>query len=172
MTWAHLAKGTDSGFDYRHAWDTLIGRRYEPDRRAWAAIRLVAAISDRLTSRLDLAVVVRKELAVQGHARSVVSEMAWFVGNADTNAIDVISSYIAERVVMRHNWVAMQKLRRQRDYTFLFEFRDGRFFRRKGYIPAPTTPRLAPSVQFLEDIDLLDSEGPTEAGLAVLGNAV
>jgi hypothetical protein len=58
----------------------------------------------------------------------------------------------------------MQKLRRQRDYTFLFELRDGRFFHRNGYAPAPTTPRLVPAVQFLEDIGLIDADGIRDLG--------
>ncbi|MFD2427615.1 hypothetical protein ACFSUK_04290 [Sphingobium scionense] len=73
-----------------------------------------------------------------------------------------------ERVVRRHSWVAMQKLRRQRDYTFLFEQRDGRLVFLSGYQPVATTPRLAPAIQFLEDIHLLDVEGLTPLGLGAL----
>src|SRR3546814_17857811 len=73
-----------------------------------------------------------------------------------------------ERVVRRHSWVAMQKLRRQRDYTFLFEARDGRLIYLKGYQPVATTPRLMPAIRFLEDIHLLDEDGPTPRALALL----
>lgn len=82
---------------------------------------------------------------------------------------DLIASYVVERVVRRHSWVAMQKLRQQRDYTFLFEVRDGRLVRRNGYTPVPTTPRLSPAVQLLADIGLVDEDGPTPQGHAVLG---
>jgi hypothetical protein len=79
-----------------------------------------------------------------------------------------MASYVVERIVRRHSWVAMQKLRRQREYTFLFEVRDGRLVRRNGYQPAPTTPRLNPAVQFLEDVGLIDHQGMTARGRAVL----
>lgn len=62
----------------------------------------------------------------------------------------------------------MQKLRRQRDYTFLFELRDGRLFFLTGYQPVATTPRLAPAIRFLEDIHLLDENGLTALGLDAL----
>jgi hypothetical protein len=73
-----------------------------------------------------------------------------------------------ERVVRRHSWVAMQKLRRQRDYTFLFEQREARFVYLAAYQPVATTPRLQPAIQFLADIHLLDENGPTARGLAAL----
>ena len=63
----------------------------------------------------------------------------------------------------------MQKLRRQRDYTFLFEVRDGRLVKLAGYQPVATTPRLAPAIQFLDDIRLVCADGLTARGRAVLG---
>jgi hypothetical protein len=62
----------------------------------------------------------------------------------------------------------MQKLRRQRDYTFLFEARDGRLVCLSGYQPVPTTPRLAPAIQFLDDVHLVAADGLTERGRALL----
>ena len=65
--------------------------------------------------------------------------------------------------------MALQKLRRQRDYTFLFEARDGRLVPLASYQPVPTTPRLAPAIQFLADIALVDDQGLTVRGRAALG---
>jgi len=73
----------------------------------------------------------------------------------------LLAEYVLHRVVRRHTWVALQKLRRQRDYTFLFEARDGWLTRRADYMPVATTPRLAPSMQFLADIHLVVPGGLT-----------
>ncbi|RFB93266.1 hypothetical protein B5K08_13360 [Rhizobium leguminosarum bv. trifolii] len=62
----------------------------------------------------------------------------------------------------------MQKLRRQKDYTFLFEVRDVRLLRRNGYVPVATTPRLNPAIQFLVDVGLVDDEGLTERARELL----
>lgn len=155
-------------FDFQLAWSSLIGRRGSVEEKAWLAVNLMAAIEARVASRPDLDLAVRRELSVRGNARSVVSELDWLSRNGALNILEVCSRYLADRIIRRHSWVAMQKLRRQRDYTFLFEIRDGRFIRRNGYAPAPTTPRLGPSVQFLEDIGLVTGDGLTQSGLGIL----
>ena len=71
-----------------------------------------------------------------------------------------------ERIIRRHSHVAMQKLRRQGDYTFLFEQQEGRFVYLAAYQPVATTPRLASAIQFLADIHLLDDDGLTPLGWA------
>src|SRR3546814_7109694 len=91
-------------------------------------------------------------------AHSLRTELNWLASEEDQTVIEKIADYMIERVVRRHSWVAMQKLRRQRDYTFLFEVRDGRLIYLKNYQPVATTPRLMPAIQFLEDIHILNEE--------------
>jgi hypothetical protein len=104
-----------------------------------------------------------------GQARSIVTELSWLDSRSDQTVSGLFAEYVSERIVRRHSWVAMQKLRRQRDYTFLFEVRDGRLTPLKSYQPVATTPRLSPAIQFLEDIDLIEVGGLTPNGRALLG---
>jgi hypothetical protein len=169
-TWAELRDATDvEGFAWRGAWTRLTGRRGSPEEKAWDAVRLIAALHRRLALRDDLGETMRKALPVNGQARSIVTELRWFDRQDDQPVAEVIGEYVVQRVVLRHSWVAMQKLRRQRDYTFLFEARDGRLVCLAGYQPVPTTPRLAPAIQFLEDVHLVAPDGLTARGRAVLG---
>jgi hypothetical protein len=169
-SWSALRDRTrQSDFDYRAAWGTLVSRRGSVAEKAWSAVTVMSALHHRLVVRSDLFAAVRKGLSVVGNARSIMTEITWLAARENEPVSEVIAGYMTERVIRRHSWVAMQKLRRQRDYTFLFELRDGRFVRRKGYAPAPTTPRLGPSVQFLEDIGLIDAGGLTASGKTLLG---
>lgn len=156
-------------FDYRGRWSSLTGRRGTPESKAWDAISTLAALFERIASDERLGEVMRRELPISGNARSIVTEMNWFSSRADEPVRDLISAYVIERVVLRHSWVAMQKLRRQKDYTFLFEVRDGRLLRRNGYAPVATTPRLNPAIQFLVDVGLVDDDGITERAAELLG---
>jgi len=158
-----------NSYDYEKAWYRLTGRRDSAEEKVWDAIRLIAALDQRVLTRGALAEAIRLELGVRGNARSIVSELAWLSPRSGQTVRHIISAYIIERVIRRHSWVAIQKLRRQRDYTFLFDVRDGRLVRRSGYAPVATTPRLNPAVQFLADIGLIDDQGPTARGRAILG---
>lgn len=172
LSWAGVRAQTNpETFDFRTSWNRLVGRRGSVEEKAWVAAQVMAAVDARMAGDAELNAVVRRELAVKGNARSVVTEIDWLTQHDGERVSEVVAAYLVDRVVRRHSWVAMQKLRRQRDYTFLFELRDGRFVRRNGYAPAPTTPRLDPSVQFLDDINLLGVDGLTDAGRDVLGNA-
>jgi hypothetical protein len=132
------------------------------------AIKLMAALHQRFLDRPELAEAVLRDLPSREPAHSLRTELLWLQANEAQPVIDQVADYIVERVVRRHSWVAMQKLRRQRDYTFLFEARDGRLVYLKGYQPVATTPRLAPAIQFLVDIHLIDEDGLTQRGLEVL----
>lgn len=158
-----------ASYEYEKAWNRLTGRRDSAEEKVWDAIRLIAALDQRVLTRGALAEAIRLELGVRGNARSIVSELAWLSPRSGQTVRHIISAYIIERVIRRHSWVAIQKLRRQRDYTFLFDVRDGRLVRRSGYAPVATTPRLNPAVQFLRDIGLIDDQGPTARGRAILG---
>lgn len=168
-SWRDLRLSLDPGtFPYQAMWDDLTSARGAPADKALATIKLMAALHQRLWTRPDLADAATRGLPGRGPARSLRTELDWLESRDTDDVIDRIADYVIERVVRRHSWVAMQKLRRQRDYTFLFELRDGRLFFLTGYQPVATTPRLAPAIRFLEDIHLLDENGLTALGLDAL----
>lgn len=168
--WSDYRDGIDTdAFGWREAWAKLTGRRGSPEERAWVAVALIAALHRRMLVRGDLRQAIMSALPINGQARSIVTELRWFGQNEQEQVASRIGDYVACRIVLRHSWVAMQKLRRQRDYTFLFEARDGRLVCLNGYQPVPTTPRLAPAIQFLEDVRLVSASGLTERGRALLG---
>lgn len=167
--WSEFLSTFDpDGFDYPRAWSELIGRKDTAGKKAWRTIQLIAALDNRIRAKDRLQEVVLRDLMVRGGARSIVKELEWIGQRSDRRVAELMGSYVVERVVLRHTWVAVQKLRRQGDYTFLFEMNDGRLIKRASYGPAPTTPRLTPAVQFLVDIGLIDEDGPTAQGNAVL----
>lgn len=169
VAWSDHRDAIDVGeFDWRDAWARLTGRRGAPEEKAWVAVALIAALHRRILVRGDLRQAIPAALPVNGQARSIVTELRWFEHNEKEQVASLIGEYVARRIVLRHSWVAMQKLRRQRDYTFLFEARDGRLVCLNGYQPVPTTPRLAPAIQFLEDVRLVSASGLTERGRALL----
>lgn len=168
-SWLDLRSGIDTEtFEFRDACDVLTGARGAPADKAASAVMLIAALHQRLSDRPDLKDAAARGLPGRGTAHSLRTELAWFEGSESASVIERIADYMIERVVRRHSWVAMQKLRRQRDYTFLFEQRDARLVYLSAYQPVATTPRLAPAIQFLEDIHLLDEGGLTDLGLQAL----
>lgn len=158
-------------FAFVDAWSRLTGRRLTAEEKVWDAISMLAALFERIASNETLCEIMHRELRGAGNARSIVTEMRWFSDRTSESVRALIAAYIIERVVLRHSWVAMQKLRRQRDYTFLFEVRDGRLLRRNGYAPVATTPRLNPAIQFLVDVGLIDDDGLTDRARELLGDA-
>lgn len=170
--WRALRLSVDpQAIAYQDLWDNLTSARGAPADKALSSITLMAVLHQRLRTRPDLADAVARGLPGHGPARSLRTELDWLESRETDTVVDLIADYVIERVVRRHSWVAMQKLRRQRDYTFLFEQRDGRLVFLAGYQPVATTPRLAPAIQFLEDIHLLDEDGLTPLGLAALETA-
>lgn len=158
-------------YDFQHAWDAITSRRGSAQEKAIHAIHLMAALHQRIESRTELAAAIDRGFPKRGPAHSVGTELDW-LSERDEEAVEsVMADYVIERTVLRHSWVAMQKLRRQRDYTFLFEVRDGRLVYLAGYQPVATTPRLAPAIQFLADVHLIDDAGPTARALNALGVA-
>jgi len=156
---------------YQELWNDLRSARGAPADRAISAITLMATLHQRLWTRSDLAEAAARGLSGRGSARSLRTELDWLEAEETDTVVERIADYVIERVVRRHSWVAMQKLRWQRDYTFLFELRDGRLFFLAGYQPVATTPRLDPAIQFLEDIHLLDEDGLTALGTDALAAA-
>jgi hypothetical protein len=170
LPWSHVrAQSSGETFDFRAAWMTLTGRRGARGERALLGLRVIAALDARLSDRAALAEMVAQTLRPHSGARSIVSELRWIREREAQPLIDLAIGYMIDRIVRRHGWVALQKLRRQRDYTFLFEARDNRLVRLSAYQPVATTPRMAPAIQFLDDIDLVDGAGLTARGRAMLG---
>ncbi len=168
-SWRDMRIGLDStDFAYEDAWDRLTSARGAVADKAVQAITLMAALHQRIADRSDLAAAAAEGLPDRGSAHSLRTEIFWLEQREGEAVIDLIADYMLERVVRRHSWVAMQKLRRQRDYTFLFEQREARLVYLAAYQPVATTPRLQPAIQFLADIHLLDEKGPTARGLAAL----
>ena len=169
MSWSAFRDGIDpADFGWREAWTRLTGKKSSPEQKAWDAVSLIAALHRRVVVRDDLRRAITTALPINGQARSIVTELRWFDRNQDMAVATLIGDYAGQRIVLRHSWVAMQKLRRQRDYTFLFEVRDGRLICLNGYQPVATTPRLAPAIQFLEDVRLVASDGLTARGRELL----
>jgi hypothetical protein len=172
-SWHDLRSRFDAeAFAFRDAWNELTSARGAPAQKAINAVLLMAALHQRVADRPNLADAAARGLPGRGTAHSLRTELAWLESGEAASVIQRIADYMIERVVRRHSWVAMQKLRRQRDYTFLFEQREGRFVYLSAYQPVATTPRLAPAIQFLSDIHLLDEDGLTDRGLEVLESAL
>ena len=144
------------------------GKRESRDTKAAIAIEVMAALAKRLNTRPDLQAEVDRSFGLQSGGRSIRTEALWLARQNEGDLATVLANYVTQRVVSRHNQIAMQKLRRQGDYTFLFEARDGRLVYRAQYDPVPTTPRLDPAIQFLVDIDLIGEKGLTDRGRGLL----
>lgn len=172
-SWFEMRHSIHSGdFPFQDSWNRLTSARGSPADKAATAVRLMAALHQRYADRSDLAQAAQHGLPKRGTAYSLRTEIDWLESGEETPVAVHIADYIIERVVRRHSWVAMQKLRRQRDYTFLFEQREGRLVYLSAYQPVATTPRLAPAIQFLDDIHLLDEDGLTDMGAQVLESAL
>jgi hypothetical protein len=164
--WREAVPVQDADFDERQR--RILSGRELAEQRAMAAIEQMAALDQRVRSSARLSDEIARSFATGGGGRTIRSELAWTAARERRPVVDVVAEMVVDRVLRRHTWVATQKLRRQRDYTFLFESRDGRLAFRAQYDPVLTTPRLDPAVQFLADLGLVGADGCTPAGVAVL----
>lgn len=130
---------------------------------AWLAIRLLAVLHRRFRSMEPS---VNQELLRfdQNAFRSLLTEMRFLESHLQDNLVDTIIRIVEERVIRRHLWVALRKLRYQGDYTFLIETDDGHIRLRAKDGPVFTNPRLNSAIAFLRDIHLLGKAGLTELG--------
>lgn len=135
--------------------------------RGRLGVEQMAALDRRVRDRPDLSSEIVRSFPLGGGGRSILSELRWLEERRRRPVLLVVPDLVVQRIVRRHTWVATQKLRRQRDYTFLLEARDGRLAYRAQYDPVATTPRLDPAIQFLADIGLLDAGGCTARGRQV-----
>ena len=96
--------------------------------------------------------------------RSLLSETRFLDRHLDAPFRTTIERVLEERVIRRHLWVALRKLRHQGDYTFLIETDDGKLRLREKDGPVFTNPRLGPAITFLKDVGLLSDKGLTSKG--------
>jgi hypothetical protein len=131
------------------------------------AIKLLSVVYDRAQRGRD---VVREQFdSIDATAfRSVWTELRFLETHSDSPLDRLLAKLIEQRVMRRHLWVAMRKLRYQGDYTFLIEADDGRVRLRAKDGPVYTNPRLAPAMRFLQDIHLIDIQGLTSRGKQLL----
>lgn len=132
------------------------------------AIELLIILGKRATENPACFDRYGKDIAPGDAGRSVHSELAFINSVKDRPFSEVVARLIRDRVLNRHLWVAMRKLRYQGDYTFLVEDDDGRIRLREKDGPVMTTPRLDTSLTFLKDIHLLDDKGITALGLRLI----
>lgn len=102
--------------------------------------------------------------------RSLLSETRFLDRHRDEPFRQVLERILEERVIRRHLWVALRKLRHQGDYTFLIETDEGKLRLREKDGPVFTNPRLGPAISFLKDIALLGEDGLTDLGRKAVGS--
>lgn len=130
---------------------------------AWAAIQLLGVLYQRAGERRET---VSRYLGGKDSEifRSVHTEMAFLDPRLDQPFVDTLHELLERRVIQRHLWIALRKLRYQKDYTYLLEVDDGRVRQRDHAAPVLTNPRLGPSLTFLRDIHLVDDKALTLQG--------
>ena len=144
------------------------GRLCGPDEGV-AAVSLLATLHRRLKEQShDI------EIAL-GHLderlfRSLLTEIRFLERLGDKDFRITLRTLLEKRVLGRHLWVALRKLRYQGDYGFLVEADDGLVRPRALDGPVYTTPRIAPAITFLKDCHLIDANGLTAQGAAALGS--
>jgi hypothetical protein len=135
---------------------------------AYTALRLLAVLHNRVRT---LAKDIKEELGAYDPSafRSLLTELSFLDNHMQAEFAKTVAGLIEERVIRRHLWIALRKLRYQGDYTFLIETDDGRVRLREKDGPVFTNPRLAPTITFLKDIHLLGENGLTALGHQRIG---
>jgi len=132
-------------------------------KTAVAAVRMIAILHRRIE---DTKADINEPLGVLNPDafRSLLTETHFLDSHRKEPFRRILERILEERVIRRHLWVAMRKLRHQSDYTFLIETDDGKLRLRGKDGPVFTNPRLGPAISFLKDIALLDQDGLTDLG--------
>jgi hypothetical protein len=154
----------------RNLADAVFGN--DPFEAARAGTRLLA-ILDRRWAGIQHAVATEfaQGTMIARGSPTVMSVLA-FLRHREHEPIERLLAALVQRyVIEQHLRVAMRKLHQQGKRTFHFELENGELIRRFETGPVYTTPRLGTSLAFLRDLHLLGDNGPTAAGLAVLGAA-
>lgn len=135
---------------------------------AWKAVKLLAILHKKVKQE-DRDIETELEGFNPDAFRSLLSETRFLDHLVDEDFAQALGRIIEERVVRRHLWIALQKFRYQRDYTFLIEMDEGRLRLREKDGPVFTNPRLGPAITFLQDIHLICGRGLTDQGMKAAG---
>jgi hypothetical protein len=137
------------------------------ESHAWDALRLLAVLHRRFLLAQDD---VNADLGRfdRDLSRSLLTEIEYLVQHQHDTLTQMLTGLLKQRVIRRHLWVAVQKLRHQNDYTFLIDADEGRVRLRDKDGPVLTNPRLGPAITFLQDIHLLGQGGLTMLGKRVM----
>ena len=134
---------------------------------AWKAVKLLGLIHKR--ERENAALIAQELKGFDPEFfHSLLTECRFLERHGDAPFAEMLTRLIEERVIRRHLWIALRKLRYQGDYTFLIETDEGLIRLREKDGPVFTNPRLIPAVRFLRDIHLIDDNGLTPRGVQVL----
>jgi hypothetical protein len=128
----------------------------------WEALQLLALVYEKTanSSAIDQEFGHLNSLT----SRSIHSELEFLSQHLEEDFDSSLRHLVRDRVIKRHLWVALKKLRYQGDYTYLLEA-DGELLRyRVKDGPVLTTPRINSAVTFLVDIGLIDDKGLTDRG--------
>lgn len=140
-----------------------------PPEIAWNAVRLLAILHRRVRDEdRDIASALCRFNPEAFH--SLLTEIRFLEAHAGEPFEALLGRLLEQRVVQRHLWVALQKLRAG-DYTFLIERDEGKLRLRGKDGPVFTNPRLGPAITFLKDIHLVGGQGLTDYGAAAAGVA-
>lgn len=145
------------------------GAFFEP-QMCVVALKLLAVLQNRMEPHGCLLDDEFGGLDTEGF-KSILTELRFLKANGELSFRDHLRKVFEERVLRRHLWVALRKLRFQNDYTFLIDSDEGLVRLRQKDGPAWTTPRLGPSITFLKDIGLIGPEGLTKRGLSLWESA-
>ena len=149
--------------------DARGGRICSP-KGAWDALKLIAVVQNR---SLPYTQKIKKELELPDHHvfRTLLTEINFLESCARDDFTLTICKLIEQRIIQRHLWVALKKLRYQGDYTFLIDSDNGLVRLRVKDGPVFTNPRLGPAITFLKDIHLINEHGLTEQGKKIINTA-
>ena len=139
-----------------------------PPETAAQALRLIAILHRRIE---DTGADISEPLGGfnPDAFRSLLSETRFLDRHREEPFRRILEGILEKRVIRRHLWVALRKLRHQGDYTFLIETDDGILRLREKDGPVFTNPRLGPAISFLKDIALLGEDGLTDLGRKAVG---
>jgi hypothetical protein len=136
---------------------------------AWMALQLLAILHNRVRSGSNY--IAELGSFRDGAFRSILTEVQFLEDRLHAPFQETVAQLVEERVVQRHLWIALRKLRYQGDYTFLIEPDEGRVRLRDKDGPVFTNPRFAPAITFLKDVHLLGPGGLTPLGMCRVGTA-
>ena len=152
----------------RHSWMSSSKHGMSISAQCAAAVRVLAVLQRRMAAHSEEIAIELSPLDPHGF-RSLLTELAFLQENNGLGFREMLSRLFLDRVLRRHLWVAMRKLKYQGDYTFLVETDDGLIRKRGEDGPAWTGPRLYNAIAFLKDVGILGQSGAAARARHLLG---